>query len=281
MSTAVGTKQHKLEDLETVKFVVSALFDISVERLGRLRAEFQKNQKFYVDISELYANIKQTMKEHGDLRKKTTNVKKKIFIAFTSNARFYGSINSDVMRYFLEGIKNADDTDALVIGSTGKGFLENSSNAFPSVPSIVFAGDRPTKKEIKKFLEQVAGYEEVHIFYPSFVSVFSQKISEIDITHTASKSESKKTEPMEYIFEPELPKILTFFETRIRYLLFSRIVLESELARTAARIFSINRAQDRANKQIKTVRRAIQKDVDTFNDLRLLESFAAISKWKK
>ncbi|HFC10576.1 MAG TPA: hypothetical protein ENJ75_00020, partial [Candidatus Kaiserbacteria bacterium] len=175
----------------------------------------------------------------------------------------------------------ANDTDALVIGSTGKGFIENSSGTFPSVPSIVFAGDRPTKKEIKKFLEQVAGYEEVHIFYPSFVSVFSQKISEIDITHTVSRSESKKTEPMEYIFEPELPKILTFFETRIRYLLFSRIVLESELARTAARIFSINRAQDRANKQIKTVRRAIQKDVDTFNDLRLLESFAAISKWKK
>ncbi|HFC10965.1 MAG TPA: hypothetical protein ENJ75_02120, partial [Candidatus Kaiserbacteria bacterium] len=103
MSTAVGTKQHKLEDLETVKFVVSALFDISVERLGRLRAEFQKNQKFYVDISELYANIKQTMKERGDLRKKTTNVKKKVFIAFTSNARFYGSINADVMRHFFEG----------------------------------------------------------------------------------------------------------------------------------------------------------------------------------
>ncbi len=281
MSTAVGNKKSELEDLKTIRFVVSALFDISVEKLGHLRAEFQKNQRFYIDISSLYSDIKRSARSRGDLPKKTTNVVRRVFVALTSNTRFYGSINADVMRSFIKQSRSAKDTDTLVIGNTGKSFLEDMSDKLPNIKTFSFVEDRPTKAEIHKFLNQIEAYDEVHVFYPSFVSIFAQKIEQTDITHTASEVESEETELVEYIFEPELSQVLGFFETRIRYLLFGRVVLESELARTAARLFSINRSQDRADKQIKRIRRDIQKNIDTFNDLRLLESFAAISKWKK
>lgn len=280
MSAAIGERQQELTDLETIQFVTSALFDVSAERIGRLRAAFEKNQTFYQDISDLYGAVKLTAQERGDLPEKSPGITRRVLIAFTSNLRFYGSINADVMAAFLRKL-NDPALDFIVIGKTGQSFMENYALEGRRIQYLSFEGDDPTVGEVRQFLKQVEAYEEVNVLFPAFVNVFTHKVSLLDITHTPHPVPGSKAAEIDYIFEPELAKILQFFETRVRYLLFQRAVLESELARTAARLFSMNRAQDRARDEITHVRRAIQQDIDTFNDLRLLESFSAISRWKK
>lgn len=279
MSVVAAEKLRDLESLETVRFVASALFDVSAEKIGRLRAAFEKNGIFYNDISALYESVKRTAIARGDMPATKTGVPKRMFVAFTSNVRFYGSANADVMRTFLDELP-AESVDALIIGRTGQAFME-SGEASRRAQYLSFEADEPTKAELQAFLDKVASYDEVHVFYPSFVNVFSQKVGSIDITHTAAPTGPlTPSVEIDYIFEPELPQIIRFFETRVRYLLFQRVALESELARTAARLFAMNRAQDRAETELKSVERAIRKDEEAFNDLRLLESFSGISKWK-
>lgn len=284
MSITIGERERDLGDLETIRFVASALFDVSAEKIGRLRAAFEKNGRFYAEISDLYESVKQTAIRRGELPQARRGPLRRIFVAFTSNVRFYGSVNTDVMTTFLErlGSEKQKNVDAMVIGRTGKTFMEGSDEAgrFPNLAYLSFEADEPTAGEMQQFLDRVESYDEVHVLYPSFVNVFAQKVASIDITHAAPSSAAVSTEEVDYIFEPELPQIIRFFETRVRYLLFRRVALESELARTAARLFAMNRAQDRADEEIVKVRRVIRKDTESFNDLRLLESFAAISKWK-
>jgi len=285
---SIATGDRDLEELETVKFMASALFDVSAEKIGRLRTAFEKNGVFYNDISDLYESIKRTAINRNDLSALYPGVARKIFVAFTSNVRFYGSINTDVMLAFLKRIteNEGEKIDAMIIGRTGKTFIERVEDGkkMESIQYLSFEADEPTKDEMQVFLDRVALYDEVHVFYPSFVNVFSQKVVSIDITHTAERiptlPQPEEEEEIDYIFEPELKKIISFFETRVRYLLFQRVALESELARTAARLFAMNRAQDRAGEEIVKVRNIIRKDTESFNDLRLLESFAALQKWK-
>jgi len=280
MSATLESHNQELDALETVKFVSSTLFDVSAEKIIRLRAAFEKNKEFFQDISELYDMIKYTAIQRGDLPAKSAAATRVLLVAFTSNVRFYGSSNTDVMRSFIEQFDKTI-ADGIVIGRTGKIFMEN----YPINPVRLtfrsFEGDEPTPQEVKEFLSEVEFYDEVHVFYPSFVTIFTQKVSSLDITHTAQEGLLvKRDTEIDYIFEPELPGILKFFETRVRHLLFERVVLESELARTAARLFAMNGAQDRVEDEIRQVRRAVQKAVANFNDVRLLESFSAISKWK-
>lgn len=282
MSVVAAEKTRDLESLETVRFVASALFDVSAEKIGRLRAAFEKNGIFYNDISALYESVKRTAIARGDMPAAKAGVLKKMFVAFTSNVRFYGSVNTDVMRAFLEALPG-EGVDAMVIGRTGQAFMESAESEGPkrAMTYLSFEADEPTKDELQGFLDKVGSYDEVHVFYPSFLNVFSQKVGSIDITHTSAPTGAiAPNAEIDYIFEPELPQIIRFFETRVRYLLFQRVALESELARTAARLFAMNRAQDRAEQELKVVRRAIRKDEETFNDLRLLESFSGISRWK-
>jgi len=280
MSTTIDTKKHELADLETVQLVTSSLFEVSAENISRLRGAFEKNRLFYADIGDLYRAVKKTAILRGHIKENTTKKMQSVSVVFTTNSRFYGSINSDVMNSFLDHIR-ATKRDFIVIGSTGRDFMENYDER-RRCTFLSFENDQPTDKEMRKFLKDIVEYEQVYVFHPSFVNVFRQEVVVIDITHSPDVSDSEvDNEEIDYIFEPELPKILKFFETRVRYLLFQRAMLESELSRTSARLMAMNVAEERAGSEIGKIRREIKRYVETFNDMRLLESFSAISLWKK
>ncbi len=279
--TTVGTKQQELDDLETIGFVTTALFEVSAEKIDRLRSAFKKNSQFYDEITKLYQAVKQTASSRGELPEKTTGTARSISVAFTSNSRFYGPVNAEVMRVFLEHMHD-DKSDYLVIGRTGDTFMKNFPEREAGVSRLLFKKDEPSDEEMRAFLDTIAPYEHVHVFHSSFINVFTQKVSTLDIAYMPSSEDTKpKVGDIDYIFEPELPKILAFFETRVRHLLFKRVMLEAELARTASRLISMNKAQDRADSAVAVARRRIRREIATFNDARLLESFSAISKWKK
>ncbi len=281
MATIVGPRKKELDELETIRFVTSALFEVSAEKIDNLRSSFELNASFYEEIGKLYGYVKQAVHTHGQLPEKSHDLSQKISVAFTSNSRFYGSVNTDVMNLF---IKNMQDTksDYMIIGRMGEYFMRNFSDLSSRVSFLSFEGDDPTMEEVHAFLKKVSAYDQVYVYHSTFVNIFTQKISVLDIAHASEPDSSEhKKGSADYIFEPELPKILAFFETRVRYLLFQRIMLESELARTAARLIAMNKAQDRADNALATLRRILKRDSATFNDARLLEAFSAISKWKK
>ncbi len=281
MATLIGARRKELNDLETIRFVTSALFEVSAEKIDRLRTSFGENVIFYKEIGDLYKYVKRAASLRNQLPNGDKSIPQRISIAFTSNSRFYGSVNTDVMKSFVKNIHSTKG-DYMVIGRMGEFFMRNFSDMSKGVSFLSFEKDDPTTEEVRLFLGKVAAYNQIYIFYSTFVNIFTQKVSILDIAHTPTPDASGHIkEGAGYIFEPELPKILTFFESRVRYILFQRVMLESELARTSARLIAMNRAQDRADGALDSLRRLLKRDADTFNDARLLEAFSAISKWKK
>ena len=277
-----GAKQQELDDLETIVFVTTAMFEVSAEKIDRLRTAFEKNSQFYTEITKLYQAVKQTAIIRGELSgKAASGAARSISVAFTTNSRFYGSVNTEVMRTFIKHMQDSN-SDYLIIGRTGGLFMRDFHTHTTQVSYLLFKEDEPSDEEMHTFLDTIAPYDHVYVFHSSFVNVFTQKVSSLDIAYTPSPEDAARAaEKIDYIFEPELPKILAFFETRVRHLLFQRVMLEAELARTAARLISMNQAQDRADSAVTRARRRMRRENATFNDARLLESFSAIAKWKK
>lgn len=281
MATVIGARKQELENLETIGFVTTALFEVSAEKIDRLRSAFDKNGQFYTEITKLYQIIKETAMAREEMSEKKNDTARNIYVAFTTNSRFYGPVNTEVMRVFLKHIQGRDG-DYLVIGRTGGSFMKNSPLHSKQVTYLLFKEDEPSDDEMRIFLDTISSYEHVYVFHSSFVNVFKQEVSMRDIAYTPVPDSSEQSIiDIDYIFEPELSKILAFFETRVRHLLFKRVMLEAELARTSARLIAMNQAQDRANSATATARLRMKRDMATFNDARLLESFSAITKWRK
>jgi F0F1-type ATP synthase gamma subunit len=120
----------------------------------------------------------------------------------------------------------------------------------------------------------------VFVIYPKFVNTFRQDIAMTDITQTpASVAEPEKM--ADYIFEPEIPNMLAFFERQVRRALFERVLLETELARTAARAQRMREAKDRAGDLRKGFERGLRRELATFADLELMETFIGFNFWKR
>ncbi len=277
----IAEKKEELQDVETAKFITSMLRDISAMKMKSIRGNFKRNDEFFTRISELYGLVKF---QQFKISNSKDAVKKKVgssalFIAITSNKHFFGSLNTQVMDDFLKEIDKNKKGDYLVVGETGKQFLDGTKYE-KECTYMSFENDDPTGKELQKFLNKIQSYGRILVFYPKFISVFKQGVSTMDISQAPDIKELEE-DVESYIFEPELSDMTDFFEVQIRYLLFNRVILETELARTAARLMRMNEAENRAKELIEEKQVQLQKEISSLGNSRLLETFVGFKQWKK
>jgi ATP synthase F1 gamma subunit len=279
MSSVADLKQS-LSDMVTMKFISSAFTEASAARIKNIRDAFERNKTFYDEVSHVYHLVKVNgNKNKKTVKKETVKKLKTVSVALTSNQRFYGTINVNIVNTLLTKTDKTD-TDILIIGSTGNDAMKSAYSGRP-YKLMNFAKDKPTTEEIKAFIERVKEYDSVVVYYPKFISLISQGVGYIDITFSTDPNMKEDSAELNIIFEPELTQMLEFFENQIRSILFLRVLLETELARTAARLVSMSAAEERADELIKEKKSELRKLQTSIVNIRLLETFAAIKKWKK
>jgi len=276
----IADLKEELKDLFTFKYIASAFTEASAVKLKNIRALFEKNAQFYAEITNLYRLIQTSARKiahivpgEGDRLQKT------LCVALSSNQRFFGNLNLDIMHVFLQESEKMH-ADRIVVGTTGVEYLKYiQSNKL--YEAVVFPKDNPTNEELRFFLYKFAPYNKVLVYYPKFVSFLRQTVGVTDITQTDESPEKGKEVRLDLLFEPEIDKMAVFFQTQVRHLLFRRVLLETELARTAARLLSMSQAEERSDTEIKLKRAFIRKFMRSFINAQLLETFAGMRKWKK
>lgn len=270
--SAIRDLQERLQQTETAKFVTTMLRDISATRLQAIRTEFEANQAYYAELHELMELIKGYAKEQN-ISLELPEDQQRIYVALTANRRFYGQLNNDIMQQLYERLEADTSAQALVIGGTGQQYLEQHTPPGTVVDTVQFAQDAPTNAEVQSVIEALATYNEVMVVHPTFINSFRQEPRVTDITHQPPAASPTVNPEVDYIFEPDLPALLRFFRTQVRMVLFRRVILETRVALTGARLMKMQRARERASELVKTERRAIHKQISTIQSMRLLETF--------
>jgi F0F1-type ATP synthase gamma subunit len=147
---------------------------------------------------------------------------------------------------------------------------------------LSFKDDDPNTEEIELLLKKVAEYKNVYVFYPGFTSVFRQDVEIADITYKPSKEsvKKKKFEDLpQYIFEPDLSEMVLFFNTQVRYVLFERLLLETQTARVAARLVKMDTADQNAKELVKFELRKLSRIRTSFSSRRMLETVVGYIQW--
>ena len=150
---------------------------------------------------------------------------------------------------------------------------------------IILKEDQPDAEELKMLVNVLKDYNQVLVFYSSMKSLLIQQPTATDITasseNTPAKESKEDKNEFKYIFEPDLPKILQFFDSQIITLLLEATFLESELSRTASRFISMDSAESDANKFIKQyqIQRVYAKR--NMDNNTILENFASMMALRK
>lgn len=263
--------REEINEIDSLRFVTQAYTDISAARIKRIKEEFERNASFYQEIARVYQLTKTiALKKDNPSAAKGAKIDTNISIAITSNHRFYGRLNLDVLERFLR----SEEAEKLVIGQTGREYFRVHGEP-EGLEFFIPDHDRLSPEELHALLDRLKDYTKILVYYPKFESVFVQGVGLMDIAQAPTKTQLK-VQNIDYIFEPELPKILKFFEEQIKYILFDRIMLETELSRVAARLWAMNEAQERAERALKSRKSRLRKVVRSLKNARLLNTFSAV-----
>lgn len=284
--------KEELNEAVTLQFISETFTEVNALKIKKIRSAFENNRRFYEEITRIYHFVKlnASKKTLAELpthkKKKTAKVESPeqnvAYVAITSNSHFYGTLNLNVMRKFWQDTANLKSNSLIVTGQTGVDYLESLPNpptGGPKYTPVIFKKDSPTREEVLSLLEATRQFDQVLLYYPQFVTVMTQKVGILDITQSAPPKMSSNENIIQFIFEPELPKIVEFFETQVRLLLLTRAMLESDLSRAAARLSSMSAASLRAGAAVKTKKVQISKADKSMRNSRLLDTFAGLQNW--
>lgn len=276
MFAGIEYKQMEVDKLQVAKLVTGTLRDLSARKLEKLRVAYAQNQTFNQALSDTYRLVKfEAAKQQ--VTSPTVRPGTRLAVAFTSNKHFYGSLNRDVIVEFLKSAHR--DAELLVIGETGRRYVEDLAEVDPKqFRFLTFSDDLPNDEEIHEFITQTQVFENVYFFYSKFQTVFVQSPSVKDVAYTPLEQTSPG-DLAQYFFEPEIPHMLDFFDTQVRFALFKQIVLDVEVARTAARMMAMNRAEGQATDLVREAEKALHREIMSMSTKRILNTYAGLQKW--
>jgi ATP synthase F1 gamma subunit len=278
----------------SLKLLAGSYSELASIKLKTIRGRVEHNRQFYGELTQVYALVSKIASSRGI--RNTPSQKSTLSLLLTSNYRFYGNINNTLVKYFV--VENTKiPGDKLVIGKTGREYL-HSIKYFHPFESVIFKNDFPTDAELKSLISKIQSYSQVLIFYPQFQSVLIQKPTVRDITQVQQNSlqmqnnsrigkvnqifsQKEFQEQLSFIFEPEVIKMLNFFDRQIKILLLEETLLEAELARTASRLIAMDQAQNNANDFIKDNNKLLAQIKRANHNSQVLETIAGIIELKK
>lgn len=275
-----------IEEGESLKAIAQAYSEIANVKIKRIRVEVERNRAFLDEVSRVYSIVKAFA-----LQKKVAvpKPKKRLSILLTSNERFYGNINSSLINYFAGLNRELADVDKIVLGKAGVHFFR-ANKILPKYQEILLEKDMPNSWELTELARISADYNQVLIFHAKLKNLLTQQTTFTDITAVSSYlmdfyiknlNPKNKKNMIHFIFEPELPKILNFFDTQVLTLLLEQTFLESELSRTASRFISMDQAETEANKFIKEYQASREYVKHNIDNNTILENFAAMMTIRK
>ena len=171
---------------------------------------------------------------------------------------------------------------------------------------ITLQKDLPTPQELTSLGATINNYSQVLVYFSKMESVLIQKPQVQDITQSTvltpeeleaakhqpnlfdllihgniSKDLSKNEKEEDFLFEPDVVKMLNFFENQITTLLLEQAFLESELSRTASRLISMDQAQSNADNLIRQRKQLLNLAQKSLANEQVLETSIAIEALRR
>lgn len=270
--------QQTLEESVSLKIVAQAYTEIAALKLQKIRSGIERNRSFFQEIITIFRTVKvaaERSKVHEAAKAKGT-----VSILLTSNERFYGDLETRLTRFFAENSQKFK-TDRIVIGSTANEYLK--AIHFPAAYQLFIpSGDLPPLEEMQALTQSLTDYQQILVYYSRMQSILMQEPTVVDLLQRPpERLLTSKQGTFEFIFEPEIENILEFFNNQMTLILLEQTFLESELARTASRLISMDRAQGNADEFILRQKRLLSQARRSTENIRLLETIASTTLWRK
>ena len=265
----------QIEDLTGIKDIVGASEEIASMKMRSIRNKVLLSRDLNEELTEIYREVSISYKNQilqlmqlqkgekalkqiseSQMSLKTGNGEHAC-VYLSASSGLFSKILEKTYHEFTAYLTQHKEVTPVIIGEFGKNLY---TEEFPNSPFIFYplTEDKTNESIMKKITEDLAKYSSVVIFYAKFETMASQTATMLDVSgqDMISPEMAKNHIPItttHYLFEPSLEKIILFFETEIFAGIIQQTVTESELARYASRITTLDMARENIDQQLKKI----------------------------
>jgi F-type H+-transporting ATPase subunit gamma len=275
--------------LVTLRTILETYEEIAATRMARIRSSVLASRDFLLEINAIFQQVKSSYKDQIELLMRSRRIKdsskltfinrngKSLYVLISANTGLYGDIIRKTYDVFIEGLKK-EPGDVVILGKLGaETFKGEKMNV--SFTSFEFSDNKIDNAALGKIVEYIIQYEKVFVFYEQFNNVVNQTPIVTNISGDPLPWE-KSGPTIKYFFEPSLEKIMEFFEKEIFSSIFQQTIFESELAKFASRMVSLDSASENTKTRLKQVKIEKNRLKHQESNKRQLEKFASMRLWK-
>jgi len=290
----------EIGDLTGINDIVGASEEIASMKMRAIRTKVLLSRDLNDELTEIYREVTLSYKNQflqlmqakkgqksmtefnaSSMALKTGNGKLAC-VYLSANSGLFSKILENTYKEFVTYLNAHPDAVPIIIGNFGKKLFTND---YPDKKFIFYplAEDKSSEEALKNVTEDLTFYSNVIIFYARFETMSQQTASTLDVSgEDALKNQEVNlpTSAVHYLFEPSLEKIIIFFETEIFAGIIQQTVTESELARYASRITTLDMARENISQQLKKVDLEKRFAVHRLMNKKQTEAMTGISLWK-
>lgn len=280
---------RETEFLTILRTILETYEEIAATRMARIRSSVLGSRDFLLEINAIFQQVKTSYKTQIELLMQQKKIKdpskltfikrngKTLYVFISANTGLYGDIIRKTYDVFIDNFKKTPG-DIAILGKLGLQIFNTEKIKAPLI-YFEFPDNKMDNVIVQKIVEYIIQYEKVLVFYEQFNNVISQ--SPIVTSISGDPLPWEKGGPQaHYFFEPSLEKIMEFFEKEIFASIFAQTIFESELAKFAARMVSLDFASENTKVRLKQVTLAKNRIKHQEDNKRQLGMFASMKLWK-
>ncbi len=274
--------------LSTLRLLVESYEEISVLRMQRVKSSVLLTRDFLERLSQVFLDVRSNyQREIASITRQKKNADKESFstikkngrtvsVFLSSNSKFYGDIIQKVFQEFINDIKKKD-SDIVIVGRIGRQLYEQSG-VKKQYQYFELPDSQVAVEDLRSLVSHIIQYENVDVYHGKYSNMVTQLATMSNVSGDQIVEEQVTTD-RKFFFEPDLEKILNFFETQVFSSLFKQTVNESELSRLAARIKAMEEAFDNIDRTENSLGMRFRKVKRYEQNKRQLESLTGVYFW--
>ena len=255
--------KNKINSTKKTSHITKAKEMVSTSKLLKAQSNAQKFNPYMQKMQEVMgtifgkgANIKHPMLEKRE-------AKKTLYVVITSDSGLCGGFNSNVIRNFVNTVKERHNNEGygiVAIGNYGAEFFRK--NGYNVVDSYRDIPDEPSFTQVKEITNKVVGYfidkeyDEIYIHFNHFVSMIQQVVTEskvLPIENTDQFTNSNDQITGVYEFEPGEAAVLDVILPQYAESMIYGSILDSKASEHSARKTAMKNSTDNAGNIIDTL----------------------------
>lgn len=254
--------RQQIEYLQIFKNLAQSFQEIASQRMKKIRQGTLSSRDYMDEVYKIFNTVRNAYKkELESIRKRgrggitfLPHNGRSVDVFLSANTGLYGGIMKETLDEMMTDYR-INNTEVTVVGRYGSK-LFNSLEPDAAYTYFDFPDFGSDEQLILEIIKHIVQYESVKVYYPKFENIVNQVPGILSISSGIDPDVSTlgEDEKKPYIFEPELEKILMFFEAEIFASIFNQTIQENHLAKSASRVMAMDRSTQNSLEQIKALK---------------------------